>query len=261
MQRIYNLRARPHRMLQENGPELLFMKMDSRFLFNLKLKKGKRSDWELYFINAEERFQSGNLIKKGDSLLAKLDPFDNEMIFHVQGDSLAGQVRRQDGKGTALKLRAAKGRSNRFAFPVADYLGDINGTYEVTFFLKSGGSDPSVAIFKQEGQRLTASFLRITGDSRFLEGVIINDSFFLSSYIGYSPSFYRGRIEKDGKISGETVGARGPGQRFEGVLNDEASLPDAFELTTLREGYSRFDFSFPDMKGKKSFTLRCTLPK
>lgn len=219
--------------------------------FQFEIRTGKNRDWELYFINAEERFQSGNLVKKGDSLQAKLDPFDNEIVFRVQGDTLAGQVRRQDGKGIALQLKAQKGMKNRFAFPISDYNGDITGTYEVKFLSNSGKPDPSVAIFKQDGQRLSASFLRITGDSRYLDGVVINDSFFLSSYIGSSPSFYRGKIEKDGKLSGETVGARGPGQRFEGLLNEEASLPDAFALTTLREGYSRFDFNFPDIKGKK----------
>lgn len=219
--------------------------------FQFEIKKGETGEWELYFLNAEERFRSGNLVQKGDSLLAKLDPFDNEFVIHLQGDSIAGLVRRQDGKGNPLRLKAKKGTLSRFPVPANNYTPDHSGTYEVKFLNNAGKDDPSVALFKQEGPVLKASFLRITGDSRYLAGIVVNDSFFLSSYIGSSPAFYRGTINKDGKLSGETVNARGTGQRFEGELNEDAALPDAYELTHLREGYTRFDFNFPDIKGNR----------
>lgn len=219
-----------------------------RIPFQFEINKSK--SLELYFINADERFRSGDLEPVGDSLIARLDPFDNELVISQKGDSISGWLRRQDGKWPATAIKAYKGAATRFPQSAQAVNTDISGTYE-TRFIYGDKEEPSVALLKQEGSVLKASFLRISGDSRYLEGVVVNDSFYLSSFIGSSPSFYRGAIHEDGSISGETVSARGPGSKFIGRPNEEAALPDAYTLTTLREGYTKFDFSFPDLEGNK----------
>jgi len=44
------------------------------------------------------------------------------------------------------------------------------------------------------------------------------------------------------------VGPRGS-LSFAGELNDKAALPDPYGLTSLKDGYTSFDFSFPDLDG------------
>ncbi|MFX8373906.1 hypothetical protein ABTL76_20100, partial [Acinetobacter baumannii] len=74
---------------------------------------------------------------------------------------------------------------------------------------------------------VTATFLRITGDSRFLEGVIEDDVVRLSSFIGSSPALYVGKVDKNGSIQGENINARSS-IPFTAIPNANAALPDAY---------------------------------
>ncbi|HTF27284.1 MAG TPA: TlpA disulfide reductase family protein [Flavitalea sp.] len=106
-----------------------------------------------------------------------------------------------------------------------------------------------MGLFEQEGSKLKGTFLRITGDSRYLEGIVEGNTFQMSSFIGSSPGYYKGTISADGKINGEIIGSRGS-QAFTGLPDENAALPDAYKLTYLKDGYSSLDFTFPDADGK-----------
>ena len=142
------------------------------------------------------------------------------------------------------------GKSYRFSPDGAEPAGDISGTYAITINGANGREEKAVGLFHQDGKRLKATFLRITGDSRYLEGMVKGNEFHLSGFIGSSPAYYKGSFDKDGRLSGEIVGSRGS-QPFSGVLDETAELPNAYNLTWLKEGYSTLDFSFPDVNGKK----------
>ncbi|RYG00604.1 MAG: TlpA family protein disulfide reductase [Chitinophagaceae bacterium] len=119
----------------------------------------------------------------------------------------------------------------------------------MTFKPANGKEEKAVGLFTQTGNKLQGTFLRVTGDSRFLEGVIDGNKFELSSFIGSSPSYYKGSFDNDGNITGEIVGVRG-NSAFTGVPDESAELPDPYKLTYLKEGYSTLDFTFPDIDGK-----------
>ncbi|WP_431295089.1 peroxiredoxin family protein [Pedobacter sp. P26] len=127
---------------------------------------------------------------------------------------------------------------------------DYSGSYDVVFTSTNGKEEKTVGLFKQTGNKLTGTFLRVTGDSRYLEGVVEGNEFQLSSFIGSSPSYYKGTFQPDGTLSGEILGARGS-QAFTGTKNKDAALPDPYKLTYLKKGYKTLDFSFPDVNGKK----------
>jgi peroxiredoxin len=90
--------------------------------------------------------------------------------------------------------------------------------------------------------------MRITGDSRYLQGIVQGDTFYLSSFIGSSPVYYKGVIAGE-RLAGRVEGIRG-GQAFTGQHNEDAALPDPYRLTYLKDGYTSLDFSFPDVNGK-----------
>ena len=211
--------------------------------FNFEIKNN-----ELYFRNATESFEGGPVTQRGDSLFIKLDQFDNELAFHIDNNTLTGVLHRQDGKGQGLPLTAERNTPYRFKPGAEKPAKNITGTYAITFTSPNGKEEHSVGIFKQEGAKLTATFLHITGDSRYLEGTVEADSFRLSSFIGSGPSLYVGHIEKDGKIEGQNIGARGS-QPFTGIKDSKAALPDAYTLTALKEN-EKLNFSFPDANGR-----------
>lgn len=215
------------------------------FNFEIEEKSGQQ---KLYFRNAEESFEGGIVKQTADSLFVKLDQFDNEFAFAISGDQLTGTLRKQDKTGKPLIIVAAH-ENYRFKTdkPAA---ADYSGSYDVTFTSPNGKEEKTVGLFKQTGNKLTGTFLRVTGDSRYLEGVVEGNEFQLSSFIGSSPAYYKGTFETDGTLKGEVLSARGS-QPFTGNKNKDAALPDPYQLTYLKKGYKTLDFSFPDVNGKK----------
>ncbi|MBO9675734.1 MAG: TlpA family protein disulfide reductase [Sphingobacteriaceae bacterium] len=217
------------------------------FNFEISEKSGQQ---KLYFRNAEERFEGGLVKQTGDSLFVKLDQFDNELAFAIaDADQLTGILRKQDKTGKPLNIVAERKnyRFETFNKPATE---DYSGSYDVVFKSPNGKDEKTVGLFKQTGNKLTGTFLRITGDSRYLEGVVEGNEFQLSSFIGSSPAYYKGSFQADGSITGEILNARGS-QPFSGIKNKDAALPDPYQLTYLKKGYKTLDFSFPDVNGKK----------
>lgn len=216
------------------------------FLFEIT---GKSPNERIYFINAEEHFYGGKLITSNDSIHIPLDQFDNELVLKAAGNTLTGILKKQDGTGNPVALEATKGDLPRFAEANVPPATDISGTYDIVFKNENGKDEKAVGLFKQEGNKLKATFLRITGDSRYLDGIVSGNNLYLSTFIGSGPGYYTGTINKDGSITGAVVNARGS-QPFTGIHNEDAALPDAYALTYLKDGYPTLDFAFPDINGK-----------
>lgn len=206
------------------------------------------STLKAFLVNGEERFPTGDIRIVGDSIVIPFPLFDNELAFKVEDNVLTGVLRRQDLRGTVTPVKAKKGMVYRFNEASSSPITDISGTYDVVFQNSNGKEEKAVGIFKQKNGIVTATFLRITGDSRFLEGVIEDNTIRLSSFIGSSPVLYEGKVDVNGRIQGENISARSS-IPFTAVPNAEASLPDAYSLTRLKEGNDRLVFNFKDADG------------
>lgn len=199
-----------------------------------------------FFRNGEESFEGGKVTQTVDSFFIALDQWDNELAFPIGQGALTGSLRHQDLKGNPLTVRIEPGRTERFPDNGIKPAGNITGTYDVTFTTQNGKEEKVVGLFKQEGNKLTGTFLRITGDSRYLEGIVRGNEFYLSSFFGSGPAYYKGTFTADGHLTGQSIGGRGA-TPFTGILNPQAALPDPYKLTYLKPGYDAFDFSFPDV--------------
>ena len=217
--------------------------------FNFEIKTGSKGQPEAFFRNGEESFEGGRVTQTADSFFIELDQYDNELAFPVGQGTLAGSLRHQDKKGNPVTVRIEPGKLDRFPDNGATPAGNLSGTYDVIFTSADGKEEKVVGLFKQEGSRLTGTFLRVTGDSRYLEGIVQGNEFYLSSFFGSGPAYYKGTFTADGHLTGESVGARGA-TPFTGVLNPQAALPDPYKLTYLKPGYDAFTFAFPDIDGK-----------
>lgn len=208
-----------------------------------------KNGWSAALLNAEEKFPAGNIKVSGDSIFIPLPLFENELALSVQGNTLTGVLRRLDLRGNPVPLKAQKGIGYRFEENGSAPLKDITGNYTVSFQSQNGKEEQAVGIFKQKGNKVYATFLRVTGDTRYLEGNIEDNKIQLSAFIGSSPTYYTAVVNADGSLKGESVNARG-GLPFTAIPNADAALPDAYTLTNLKEGITAFTFSFPDGDGK-----------
>lgn len=209
--------------------------------FNFEVK-GK----QVYLLNGPEHFAASCLTQKGDSVFITFDQFDNEFAFKSDGKKLSGVLRKKDLSGRATPVEATYGETFRFVDNGEKPAGNLSGKYEVVIKGQNGNDEKRVGVFQQKGSKLYATFLSITGDSRYLEGVVQGNQFHLSSFIGGGAAYYTGTFDQNGGLSGKAGG-----QSFSAIKNEAAALPDPYKLTYLKEGYTRFDFSLPDADGNK----------
>ena len=217
---------------------------------NFQIRATKGGDPEAWFLNADEQFDGGRVKVTEDSLFIFLDQFDNELAFRIAEGKLTGVLKRQDNTGSAIPVDAVAGITYRFPETGPAPAGNLSGTYDIVFKSADGKEEKAVGLFHQKGNKLKGTFLHVTGDSRYLEGIVQGNEFYLSSFIGSGPSYYKGTFTSNGQLTGEIVGGHG-GQGFTGTLNPAAALPDPYKLTWLKEGYHSFDFSLPDAEGHK----------
>jgi len=206
------------------------------------------SNGTVYLINADEKFETGKAMLQKDSLFIKLDQFDNELALHIDKKWLKGNLRKQDHTGVPLPVKAEKGKTYRFVENKNLGPKNISGSYDIQFKFESGKTEKSVAVFKQDGKHLTGTFLKESGDARYLEGITEGDRFYLSSFIGSSPGYYTGTVKDDGSIEGEQLGSR-IRHTFSGKKDEQATLPDAKINATSRERPVLKSFAFPDIEG------------
>src|SRR5690349_17754345 len=182
----------------------------------------------VYLLNAEERFKTSPVAIQGDSLIIPLDQFDNELAFVLKKNVMSGVLRKQDHRTVLLPATAEKGKTYRFKDNKNIKAERLEGTYSIEFTFQSGKTEKSVAVFKQNGKQLTGTFLKESGDSRYLQGIVEGNKFYLSSFIGSTPGYYTGEVHNDGTIEGEQIGSKIHHQ-FNGKRDSYAALPDPYE--------------------------------
>jgi thiol-disulfide isomerase/thioredoxin len=214
--------------------------------FNFEVKGKTATTAKVFLVNGPERFAASGVSQKEDSLFVAFDQFDNELAIKVDDKKLNGVLRKKDLSGRTIPVDATFGETYRFADNGEKPAADLSGKYDAIFKGRNGTDEKKVGIFKQQGSKLSATFLSITGDSRYLEGVVQGNKFYLSSFIGSGASYYTGTFDSSGQITGTANGSS-----FTATKNADAALPDPYKLTYLKEGYKTFDFSLPDADGNK----------
>lgn len=216
--------------------------------FNFEVKKNA-NNIDVYLINAEERLLLDEVTVKGDSVDIALHIFDANIKAVVKGDSLEGLFIKNFATDYRLPFAAVHGQSNRFPTATNQLeVPDFNGKYQVTF-VHEQDTIPAIAIFKQDGDSVTGTFLTPTGDYRFLQGNVADGTLQLSLFDGNYVYLFTASKQLDGSLIGKYYSGKTRMETWTAVKNDNANLPDAEKLTFLREGYDRITFNFPDVNG------------
>jgi peroxiredoxin len=107
-----------------------------------------------------------------------------------------------------------------------------------------------VGIFEQKGNQVTGTFLRTSGDYRFLQGNVSGDSLLLSYFDGSGIYMLRAKV-KGNSFSGRFTSGLSGERKVEGKLDQNAALPDLKKLTFLKPGFDRIDFTLPTTSGEQ----------
>lgn len=217
--------------------------------FNLEVAKDASNSVDVYILNAGERLLLDEVSLERDSVKMNLHVFDAQLRAKNFGDSLTGYFELNYSPGYRIPFKAAFGQDYRFA--VRDKTAkakNFTGRYAVQFF-NEDDTTHAVGIIKQEGNYAEGSFLAPSGDHRYLEGSVVNDTLHLSTFDGNHVYLYRVTKLNDSTLAGEQWMGRSRYRKWVGIKNDKAQLPNPEALTFLKPGFDRIDFKFPNTKG------------
>lgn len=224
---------------------------DIVFNFEVSDSAGKP---QLHILNAKERLLVDDVRQQADSVFIKMPFFDSEFKAALQADgSLKGLwVRHLAKEDASIPFSARPGVAERFPTGAATEK-SVSGRW-ATYFTEPDGSDSSFAIgeFEQEGSRVTGTFLTSTGDYRFLEGVVKDDTLKLSTFDGSHAYLFTAKVESDSTLSNGMFYAGISGKEIWTARKDtKAVLPDETTLNTIKPDSSVLDFRFPDVNGNE----------
>ena len=202
-------------------------------------------------INGSERFKVTDIKIAGDSVFIHMPLFDSEFKLKLDGGNLKGQwIKHLGVKDASMDFTATPNTNWRFFNDTGSGAPNVGGRW--TAPIGDGPQkDTTVGIFTQTGNRVTGTFLSTTGDYRFLEGSVKNDSLYLSCFDGGHAFLFVARISDANNLTnGKYYSGYSGLDHWTAVRNDKAQLPDAYSLTALKPGYKKIAFTFKDINGK-----------
>ncbi|HEY9487091.1 MAG TPA: TlpA family protein disulfide reductase, partial [Chryseosolibacter sp.] len=157
---------------------------DRELPFNFEVIRDNEGGYDLFVINADERLLLDEVALNGDSVNIALHIFDASIKAKISGDSLHGLFIKNYAQDYRVPFEAVYGQEFRFEKgDTSESPVDFHGKYAVTF-LHEGDTTEAIALFDQDGDRVTGTFMTATGDYRFLEGTAEGRHLKLSTFDG-----------------------------------------------------------------------------
>ncbi|NRD21369.1 TlpA family protein disulfide reductase [Winogradskyella eckloniae] len=199
---------------------------------------------KLKIFNAEEVIEVDEITYRNDSVFIKTPVFEGYIAAKFEGDNLRGHFIKES-LNRVVPFFAEYNTTTRFN-AVAQANENVDGIWEAEFS-KGVEEDEYIAkgIFKQDGNKVTGTFRTTTGDYRFLEGVMDGNSMKLSTFDGAHAFLFTATVT-DTSMEGVFYSGNHWKEPFVAKRNKTFELPNANDLTFLKEGYDSLDFTFPN---------------
>ncbi|MCC2548641.1 TlpA family protein disulfide reductase [Hymenobacter sp. BT175] len=228
------------------------------FLFDVAQENGKTT---VTLRNGEERLKLNEITSAGDSTTIRLGVFDAALVVRADGEGkLKGAWVKYDGKEPyRVPFTAEKGATGLVDEPSSpETFASFDGTWRVTFKDEEGKTYPAVGVFKQDGYKVTGTFLTTTGDYRYLDGYASGRTLSLSTFDGSHGFLFTGTTDTAGTgdnylkkpathIKGDFYSGKSGHETWTAVKDPNAKLPNANTLTGMKPGQRRLDFKFPSI--------------
>jgi len=185
------------------------------FTFDVE-KKGEQ--YLVHLNNASEKLLLDEITVTGDSVKIQLHIFDAALHAKIEGNTLTGTfIKNYFPKGN-LPFTATFGDDYRYAKISNEKSTDFSGKYQLEF---NTGKDTyaSVGIVEQTGNHLTGTFLTPMGDYRYLEGNVINDQLWLSTFDGNHAFVFTATLNGD-SLKGDYYSGHSAHETFKGIKNE-----------------------------------------
>ena len=215
--------------------------------FNFKLSKTNVGSYQMEIYNASEVIQVDEIEIKNDSIVIKTPVFEGYIAGTFTETQISGQFIKES-LDRIVPFEATHGVADRFQI-ITPSNENISGIWETEFEPRTDESYMAKGIFTQRGDKVIGTFRTTTGDYRYLEGVVNGDSLKVSAFDGAHAFLFTAKVT-DSSLNGAFYSGNHSKELFVSKRNDAFELPSANSLTFLKEGYDKFEFSFPNAKGE-----------
>ncbi len=205
-------------------------------------------------INGEDRFRVNEISEHSDSVIIRMPLFDTEIHAKIKNKALSGiWIKHMSDSDMVMPFEASYNESWHFFKVNSSKEAKLSGRWSVSFSTADPNlKEAGIGEFEQQDGRLYGTFIRTTGDHRFLEGTISDKKIYLSAFDGANAFLFTGVLLNDSTIvDGMFYSGFSLVQNWTAKKDEMAILPDAYSITALKDGFDKIDFSFPDLNGKK----------
>ncbi len=209
------------------------------FLFELDSER-------MTLLNGEERIVIDELKFSGDSFSVKMLHFDTEIKAQFNEEKISGSFIKNYREQYSIPFSATQ--SNKRYEAKNDPESDISGNWEVRFSDYEESGEPAMGIFKEENGLVTGTFLTITGDYRFLEGVLDGTTLKLSTFDGEHAFLFQAQVSGN-EMRGKFLSGTHWTEDWVAFRNDTISLSSPLELSKSIFPDSSVRMSFPNEQG------------
>ena len=224
--------------------------------FNFEVHYTTPDSFYLVILNGKERLENryvswGHNIRDGsDTLRIEFPVYGTYIAASFEEDFIEGYwyvpFRGEDYR---IPFRAWHGRSERFEGIPDSSVADLTGKWKVTFSVEKDLQSYAVGEFMQDGHVLRGTFVKTTGDYRFLDGKVDGNRMFLSTFDGTHAYLFEAKILDDGSLSGVYRSGKHYKTYWTAVRDADFTLPSADSLVQQRSEAGPVTFQLKDLEG------------
>ncbi len=228
--------------------------IDGEVPFNFEVVYDNDSTFHIVIHNDTERIKVTDIKFNRDNATAKdtiqinFPIYDTQIKAIYEDGVMEGDWIVNYKDNYRIPFKAIHGKSDRFEWTNQHELSNVAGRWRCTFGDSIPDQYPAIGIFKQEKDRVTGTFQTETGDYRFLEGKMIGEKLYLSSFDGAHVYLFLGKVMPNGTISGTFRSGSQYMESWEGVRDDKAALNSPYSLTKVKVPNLNFSFMDTDRK-------------
>ncbi|MEL6922553.1 MAG: TlpA disulfide reductase family protein [Bacteroidota bacterium] len=212
--------------------------------------------FHIEIINGEERIRVDDIQvgrAKGDTrdtFRINFPVFDSYIRGLYEEKVMEGEWVVLNRENYTIPFIARQGKNHRFTTLKKTPKIDLNGKWAAMFEIETDDPYPAIGDFVQEGNRLTGTFLTETGDYRYLEGTVQDNKMYLSVFDGAHAFLFEALINDDSTLTGTFRSGTHYQTVWEARRDPDFKLKSAYDLTYLKPGFDKLEFSFENTAGK-----------
>jgi len=205
------------------------------------------------FINEDESIAVNDLQWQGDSLFFDMPVFESSFRLKSNGNNqLKGIWIKGVSSGVQVWQVEASLAGDSLRFGKGGNADAIDGKWAIAFTRASGSKRNAVGEFSVNHNMIKGTIRTPSGDYRYLDGIVRNDSVYLGTFDGSHAFLLMAKRDADNTLSsGVFYTGAFPAETFTAVKDDNASLPAHDLASAVGEKAIILDFCFRDLQGNE----------